>query len=184
VQGRQIHDCIGIAFEAINMLSKKVKEGNVTYKVDIHKAFDTLNWNFLVLKHFGFHHSFFSWISTILRSTMLFVKFFPCSRGVRHDDLLSPLLFCLVDDVLSRGISKLVNDNMILHMASPKAYLTLSHILYVDDIFVFCRANNKSLKYLSIFLRKYGDFSGQYVNNSKSSFLTVDNSTRFITKIQ
>jgi len=25
VQGRQIQDCIGIAFEAINMLSKKVR---------------------------------------------------------------------------------------------------------------------------------------------------------------
>jgi len=60
VQGRQIQDCIGIASEAINMLSKKVRRGNVAYKVDIHKAFDTLSWKFLllVLKRFGFHPSF------------------------------------------------------------------------------------------------------------------------------
>jgi len=37
---------------------------------------------------------------------------------------------------------------------------------------------------LSIFLKTYGDFSGQYVNNSKSSFFTMDNSARFVTKIQ
>jgi len=43
VQGRKNKDCIGIASEAINILSKRVKEGNVAYKVDIHKAFDTLN---------------------------------------------------------------------------------------------------------------------------------------------
>jgi len=49
VQGRQIHDCIGIASEAINMLSKKVRGGNVANKVDIHKAFDTLSWKFLLL---------------------------------------------------------------------------------------------------------------------------------------
>jgi len=42
VQGRQIQHCIGIASEAINMLSTKVKGGNVAYKVDIHKTFDTL----------------------------------------------------------------------------------------------------------------------------------------------
>jgi len=48
VQGRQIKDCIGIASEAINMLSKKVRGGNVGYKVDIHKEFDTLSWKFLL----------------------------------------------------------------------------------------------------------------------------------------
>jgi len=37
---------------------------------------------------------------------------------------------------------------------------------------------------LSIFLKTYDDFSVQYVNNSKSSFFTMDNSTRFVTKIQ
>ena len=76
VQGRQIQDCIGIASEAINMLSKKVRGGNVAYKVDIHKAFDTLSWKFLllVLKRFGFHPSFVGWISTILRSAMLSIR--------------------------------------------------------------------------------------------------------------
>jgi len=43
VQGRQIHDCICITSESINMLPKKDKGGNVAYKVDIHKAFDSLS---------------------------------------------------------------------------------------------------------------------------------------------
>ena len=49
MQGRQIQDCIGIASEAINFLSKMVHGGNVAYKVDIHKVFDTLSWKFLLL---------------------------------------------------------------------------------------------------------------------------------------
>jgi len=67
VQGKQIQDCIGIAYEAINLLSKKVHGGNVAYKVDIHKSFDTLSWRFLllVLSGFGFHPSFVGWISII-----------------------------------------------------------------------------------------------------------------------
>jgi len=103
---------------------------------------------------------------------------------VRQGYPLSPLLFYLVEEVLSRGISKLVNDKKIQHMASPQGYITPSHILYVDDIFVFYRADNRSLRNLSIFLKIYGDFSGQYVNNSKSSFFTMDTSARFVTKIQ
>ena len=83
---------------------------------------------------------------------------------------MSPLLFCLVEEVLSRGLSKLVDDKKILHMASPQGFLTPSHILYADDIFIFCRADSKSLRNLSYFLKTYDDFSGQYVNNSKSSF--------------
>jgi len=51
-----------------------------------------------------------------------------------------------------------MNDKKILHMASPQGYLTPSHILYVNEMFIFFRADNKSLKNLSIFLKIYGDF--------------------------
>jgi len=44
-------------------------------------------------------------------------------------------------------------------MASLQGYVTPSHILYVDDIFVSCRADNKSLRNLSVFLKIYEDFS-------------------------
>ena len=74
----------------------------MAFIVDIHKAFDTLSWKFLllVLTRFGFHPSFVSWISTILRLAMISIRingnlvgFFPCSKGVRQCDTLSPLIF-------------------------------------------------------------------------------------------
>lgn len=40
-KSRQIKYCISIASEAINMLSKKVKGGNVSYKTDIKKTFNS-----------------------------------------------------------------------------------------------------------------------------------------------
>jgi len=42
IQGRNIRDCICVTSEAINHLHHKAFAGNLTFKVDISKAFDTL----------------------------------------------------------------------------------------------------------------------------------------------
>lgn len=48
IKGRQISDCVCIAFEAINTLQNRVFGGNLAIKIDIRKAFDILDWNFLL----------------------------------------------------------------------------------------------------------------------------------------
>jgi hypothetical protein len=48
IQGRNIEDCICLASEAIILLNKKAFGGNVALKIDISKAFDTLDWSFLL----------------------------------------------------------------------------------------------------------------------------------------
>ncbi|XP_058775306.1 uncharacterized protein LOC131649564 [Vicia villosa] len=93
IHGRHIHECIGLASEAINLLDSKSWCGNIALKVDISKAFDTLDWNFLisVLQKFGFNSTFCSWIHSILCSAHLSVTvngvlndYFSCSRGIRR----------------------------------------------------------------------------------------------------
>lgn len=46
IQGRNIKDCICLDSEAVNFLHKKSYGGNLALKIDISKAFDTLDWNF------------------------------------------------------------------------------------------------------------------------------------------
>ena len=44
--------------------TRKVKSGLATIKIDLQKAYDRVNWNFLqaVLKNFGFDEKFVKWI--------------------------------------------------------------------------------------------------------------------------
>ncbi|CAJ2678215.1 unnamed protein product [Trifolium pratense] len=48
INGRQIKDCICLASEAVNLLHNKSFGDNLAMKIDISKAFDTLEWSFFV----------------------------------------------------------------------------------------------------------------------------------------
>ncbi len=47
IQGRNIKNCVCMASKAINILDQKSFGGILALKVDISKAFDTLDWNFI-----------------------------------------------------------------------------------------------------------------------------------------
>ncbi|XP_019418611.1 PREDICTED: uncharacterized protein LOC109329402 [Lupinus angustifolius] len=187
IKGRKIHDCICIASEAINLLDYKTFGGNLAIKLDIKKAFDTMDWLFLLdtLNAFGFNQVFIHWIEVILKSAMLSiiingrsVGFFQCKRGVRQGDPLSHLLFCIAEDALSRGISNLVREGKISTISGPKGLQTPSHILYADDILLFCKGKKAELCELKKLLKDYAEASGQHVNNSKCKFYTASSSPR------
>lgn len=60
IRSRKIQDCVCIASEAINLMDKKTFGGNLPIKLDVKKAFDTIDWNLLlkVLNSFGFNDTF------------------------------------------------------------------------------------------------------------------------------
>lgn len=193
IKGRQISECVCITSEVINMLENKSFGGNLALKFDIKKAFDTLDWDFLlkVLAAFGFHSDFCNWVSTILISARLSfqvnghsVGYMACKRGVRQGDPLSPLLFCLAEDVLSRSISFFMDSNQMQHMAGPKGFKTPSHILYADDIMVFCKGTKKGLRNLMNLFSVYGASSGQILSIGKCQFFAGSISSSRITEIK
>lgn len=90
IKSRHISDCVSIASEAGNLLDSKAFGGNIAIKFDIRKAFDTIDWEFLlnVLKAFGFNSVFCNWTRVILHSVKLSfsvngksIGFFSCKRG-------------------------------------------------------------------------------------------------------
>lgn len=60
--------CIVATSECVNILDRSSFDGNIALKINIHKAFDTLRWVYLlkVLHSFGFSLKFCLWIRNIL----------------------------------------------------------------------------------------------------------------------
>ncbi|KAL6204731.1 hypothetical protein ACLB2K_021998 [Fragaria x ananassa] len=179
IPARRITSCIGTVSECFNLLDHKAYSGNVGIKVNIAKAFNTLHWDFLhrVLKNFGFSNIFTNWIITILKSARLSILingsphgFFSCSRGVRQGDPLSPLLFCLAEEALSRDLSMLLSSGRLKPISFPRTCTPPSHVLYADDFIVFCHGDKLSLSHLRRFFDRYSAASGQYINAAKSTF--------------
>ncbi|GAU45776.1 hypothetical protein TSUD_24400 [Trifolium subterraneum] len=181
IHDRNIKDCLCIASEAANLLHNKSYGGNLALKIDISKAFDTLDWNFLlkILKNFGFNEVFCNWILVILQSAYLSVSingkshgYFKCSRGVRQGDPLSPLLFCLAEDVLSRSISELVSQGSLNLIKGTRNFMVPSHSFYADDLLIFCKGNISGLKALKDLFDNYALESGQVISTSKSTIFS------------
>ncbi|KAK2644850.1 hypothetical protein Ddye_020045 [Dipteronia dyeriana] len=118
------------------------------------------------------------WIVSILGSSRLSVLingsptgYFSSSIGLRQRGPLFPLLFGVVEDFLSRLLSRMVESDQLLPISSPRVFFALTHLLHVDDVSVFCRIIVKNLKSVMLAFRIYGSISGQLVNWSKSSII-------------
>ncbi|XP_026443633.1 uncharacterized protein LOC113343717 [Papaver somniferum] len=175
MKGRNIHENIALASELINEINMTRKHGNVGLKLDIAQAFDTVSWEFIaeVFRQYGFSENWCSWILNILHSARISVMingspegFFSITRGLRQGDPLSPLIFVLIEDILSRNLSKLFARRSMHTMVSKKGGAP-THLLFADDILIFCRGNLLSLQNLMYMLGMYQRASGQSVNRTK-----------------
>jgi mannosylglycoprotein endo-beta-mannosidase len=91
---------------------------------------------------------------------------------VRQGDPLSPLLFCLAEEVLSRGISRLVAQGKLHLIKGTRNIKVPSHSFYADDLMIFCKGNLAGLRHLKDLFDRYAIESGQVINNSKSTIFS------------
>ncbi|XP_057779860.1 uncharacterized protein LOC130998459 [Salvia miltiorrhiza] len=177
ISGRSIQECILLASEGVNCMERSIQGRNMALKVDIRKAFDTLSWDFVevVLDCFGFPQTFRHWIRVIFQSARISILFngeqhgfFGCSRGVRQGDPLSPVLFGLAEEVLSRLLSDAADRGFIARMRMSRSLLFPSHLLYADDVLLFCKATWRSCRMIESILQIYASVSGQFCNKAKS----------------
>ncbi|KAJ9687213.1 hypothetical protein PVL29_015891 [Vitis rotundifolia] len=184
VKGRQILDASLIANEVIDTWNKRGDNG-VICKLDIEKAYDSINWQFLlkVMEKMGFGSKWLRWmwwcISTAKFSVLVNgtpAGFFSSSKGLRQGDPLSPYLFVMGMEVLSILIRRAMEGGFIsgckLQHDRGRA-IHVAHLLFADDTIVFCEAKKEYLTNLSWILFWFEAAFGLRINLAKSEIIPV-----------
>ena len=97
--------------------------------------------------------------------------FFSSSRGLRQGDPLS--LFVFVMEALSRMISAAVLGGLLEGFTVDNTFV--SHLLFADDILIFCNSMPAQLSYLRSLFLLFEAASDLKVNLTKSTFIPVKN---------
>ncbi|XP_056691836.1 uncharacterized protein [Spinacia oleracea] len=145
-------------------------------KVDLKKSYDSLEWPFLktMLSELGFPMKFVNWVMQCLYSVSYSIlingcptKPIPAKKGLRQGDPISPYLFALGMEYLSRCLAALAEDtNFSYHPRCKK--LDLTHMMFADDLLMFSRADESAVKALFDAFTKFSLASGLEANLHKS----------------
>ena len=115
------------------------------------KAYDRMLWLFILktLRKFGFVERVVdmvwgllsnNWYSLVINGQV--EGFFNSTRGVKQGDPLSPCLFIISAEVLSRGLNDLAMKKKTIAFSKPLRCPTISHLAFADDMVIFTNGAN------------------------------------------
>ncbi|GJW76145.1 putative RNA-directed DNA polymerase, eukaryota, reverse transcriptase zinc-binding domain protein, partial [Tanacetum coccineum] len=178
VSGRRISDNILITQELMHNYHRNRGPPRCAFKVDIQKAYNTVDWWFLgfILKCFGFHHTMIKWIMAYVTSASFSISingnihgFFKGKRGLRQGNPLSPYLFTLVMEVLTLILKRRVRllDTFRYHNHCQE--LDIINVCFADNLFIFSRGDVESARAIMDSLDEFKHVSGLVPSIPKST---------------
>jgi len=179
VPERFILDNVMIAIEVVHHMKvcKRIRDKNVALKLDISKAYDRIDWFYLkeVMLKMGFDSKWVQWIMmcvetvdySVIVNNELVGPIIP-GRGLRQGDPLSPYLFILCAEGLSALIRKAERSGDLHGVSICTNAPTISHLLFVDDCFLFFRVDDNEAQVMKNILHTYKLASGQAISLPKS----------------
>lgn len=178
IPGRTMTDSVITCHELMHHINRKKGSLNLmAVKLDLSKAYDKVEWGVLkqILVLHGLHDKFIELIMECISiaSFSIFINGSPfghflSSRGLRQGDPLSPALFVIFIDLLSRLLTRAEVCGDLHGVKIGRCCPPVSHLLYADDVTILCRAEVAEARRLAGILQTFSDWSGQCVNWDKS----------------
>lgn len=156
-------------------------------KLDIGKAYDRVDWQFLKqrMQMLRFCSKWIDWIIKCVTTVSYDVCFngstigpvFPM-RGLRQGDPLSPYFFLFCVEGLSNSLDAAAEEGRLLGCRISLNAPEVTHLLFVDDSFLFFKASTEEANCVKGILEDYAVASGQAVNFMKSGVFYSSNVRR------
>lgn len=182
VSGRSMIENIHLTQELLRKYQRKKQvPPGCMIKIDLRKAFDSIDWGFLRAMLLGL--DFPPWfvdrtmecVTTASYSISIngsITPKFEGRKGLRQGDPLSPFLFVICLEYLSRSINvATTNPNFNFHAKCERERLT--HLAFADDLILIARGDPYSVHTLYDCLTNFGSISGLRLNNLKSNIYSV-----------
>ena len=179
VQGRELLFNVLLCQDLTRGYNRKYQPPSCIMKIDIQKAFDSVHWDFLQewLRELKFPPLFIRWVMKCITSVQFTIsingkqgKKFRGMRGLKQGDPLSPLLFVLSMEYLSRLFKKAsLQPEFEFHPHCKK--LGITHLMFADDLVIICKASPISVSILMRAFQQFTACSGLQINMSKSQIV-------------
>ncbi|KAJ0800754.1 putative RNA-directed DNA polymerase [Helianthus annuus] len=176
VLGRKISDNILLTQELMHNYHLNRGPARCAFKIDIQKAYGTVNWDFLelILTRFGFHQKMVKWIMTCVTTVSYSVSingnlhgYFKGKRGLRQGDPMSPYLFTLIMEVLSLLLRQAANNSYKYHALCAKEKII--NVSFADDLFIFVHGDVVSVRKIKKALEIFTNISELAPSPAKST---------------
>lgn len=174
--GRLRAEIVLLATEIVQGYNRRNIEPRAMLKVDIQKAFDSVNWSFILsaLRALRIPEFFVGWISECITTPTFSVclngnssGYFKSSKGLRQGDPLSPYLFVLAMEIFSRLIQSIFDQGYI-HYHPKTSGMSISHLMFADDVMIFFDGSEASLHGINEVLDDFASWSGLHMNRNKT----------------
>lgn len=112
--------------------------GNVVLKLDMAKTYDRVSWDYLctILRQYGFNESWVDSVWRLISNVWYSINingakhgFFNSTRGIKQGDPLSPSLFVIGVELLSRMMNNLNQTSFIPYSVGTQMDLSLTSLL-------------------------------------------------------
>ncbi|XP_074305233.1 uncharacterized protein LOC141640282 [Silene latifolia] len=176
IKGRNIVENVLICQDIVRLYNRQTASPRCLVKIDLKKAYDSVEWEFLeqMLGALNLPEQFTNWIMKCVTTPSFSLSlngksfgFFKGKRGLRQGDPLSPLLFTLCMDYLSRILAVVrQQDGFRFHPLC--GHLKLNHLLFADDLLMFSKGNAVSIMWILRAFATFSSASGLFLNKDKT----------------